>query len=100
MEVKNHNSLRSFELVDKGVCIHINSPLLDSGLNTFKEKRLFYNRFKALEKKIKKSWSARTDIQNAKMIRILTKLGAIVWWIDLKKDKIYFFKPRKNDESI
>lgn len=100
MEVENNNRLRYFELVDKGICYHISSPRLDAGLKTFKEKRLFYKRFKYFEDKLDKAWSARTDISNTVMIKILTKLGAGVWWVDIKQDKIYFFKPRNENEGL
>jgi hypothetical protein len=98
MEIKNNHNLRYFELVDKGDRYHINSPLLEAGLKTFKEKRLFYLRFIRLEKNLNKSWSARTDLNNKKMRVILEKLGAIPFHIDADNNKIYYLKAKKNED--
>ena len=98
MEIENKHSLRYFELIDKGDRYHINSPALEAGLKTFKEKRLFYLRFLHLEKSLGKPWSARTDLDNKTMRIILEKLGARPFHIDLKTYKIYYIKASENED--
>lgn len=100
MEVKEFHNLRYFEVIHHGNWYHINSPLLENGLKTFKEKRLFYQRFKMLEKKLDKPWSARTNISNMAMRRIFRKIGAIPCYEDYENGKVYYFKPEKENEGL
>ena len=71
-------------------------PIMDGKIGSFKVKREIYKELKELEDNIKSNtllgWMANTDLEHAHIMKFFTKIGAKPFEINLKDEKIWFYK--------
>lgn len=79
--------------------MEIGCPIIDDkeGSKPLGIKRKIYSEFKQLEKYLKEAvgvigWVAWTHLENAHIMRFFAKVGAKPYNIDLKENKLWFFK--------
>ena len=79
--------------------IEIGCPIIDDkeGSKSLSVKRQIYKEFKELEGTLKGligiiGWVAWTYLENAHIMRFFAKVGSKPYGIDLKENKLWFFK--------
>lgn len=79
--------------------VEIGCPIIDDkeGSKSLSVKRKVYKEFKELEETLKEfigiiGWVAWTYLENAHIMRFFAKVGAKPYGIDLKENKIWFYR--------
>jgi len=85
---------------DKGRYCSLHSPIWAKATEaTFAQKREFVKQFRILEKSLigkYEGWNAYTTLENHRVMRILTKVGAVPYYINLEHNTIWFYRRLKN----
>ena len=98
MEIKNFDSLKYWQVLGENVggWIFIVCPIMNKPIKEFRVKRGIYKELLNLEKMVVskglRGWVGYTRLDNAHIMRMFAKLNAIPFFVDLKKDRLWFKK--------
>ena len=89
------DSLKYWEYQEKGQNIHLFCPLLDQGVYEFRLFRAIYKELKEVEKFFMFKYPfavVYSKLYHDHMIRIITKVGYVPYFVNLKCNTIWFKK--------